>query len=253
MLYHEKYDPNNVGTTYVFDKFYEILEKTYKIRSNMIACCGENVERYIKYAKKICKYSTQAFFIENDRERYERINSAVHGINNINTMLGNVFSYVENPSYNMNNPCRVQDIGIGIGNKELIEKAISLIGSQNRGCTQTENKSGLRQWKAQILDGAIRQKKKLLAINAYDKYLRTMNLYLKSINGFDISIHKYREIALDPDKNRIVKKYPDKSTNRTGKVYKHEVVLHNNRKEAKMYMFSCLNGSEMLQSMLVYR
>lgn len=242
MKYHEKYDHKNGGTTYVFDNMYNILfEKGF--RSNLMACCGEDSERYKEYVEKICStHRSRAFFVEIEKERCDRIKAAVDGKTNITVIHGDAFQYDSNPLYSMTTPARIEDFGLGIGMRELVYKAMSRLFYQ-------KNKCHMYHWKAQILDGAIRQVPKNVIVGLYQKYLAVLRLSIASINGHSPLSSK----CLLPESAKCVHSYEDASTGRTGRVYKHTVKLQSNKRKAELHMYSCLNGSPMLQSLLIYK
>ncbi|KPK10621.1 MAG: hypothetical protein AMJ56_07575, partial [Anaerolineae bacterium SG8_19] len=128
MQYHEKYDPDNEGTQFVFNEFYRFLANKHGMRSNLIACCGEDGERYRKYARMICSTGkARAYFIENNYKRYGKLYDMLRGAKRIRLIYGNVFNYINNPAYRESRPCRLEDLGLGIGLRRLVFSAIPLL------------------------------------------------------------------------------------------------------------------------------
>ena len=241
MKYHEKYDHKNSGTVFVFDTMYAKLYKM-GVKSNLIACCGEDAERYIKYAQMICTPRARSFFVELEKERYDRISAAVKEKDRITAIHGDVFQYDKNSLYPMTTSARVEDLGLGIGIRELIYQAMPRLFYQKKTCHQYH-------WKAQILDGAIRQVGKDVIVGLYRKYLAVLRLDIASINGHSPLSSK----CLATGSAECIHSYTDASTGRTGKVYEHTIKLQANKRKAELYMYSCLNGSPMLQSLIIYK
>jgi len=239
MQYYKKYDPDNGGTQYVFNKLYGILANDYGVRSNMIACCGEDGLRYEKYAEMLSTNKAKAYFIENSYERFGMLYDLIRNRKNIKVIHGDVFKYLGNPSYRAKRPCRVEDLGLGIGFKELACNAAVLLGRQQKFCHY-------HAWKAQILDGSIRQVTKHKVWDTLQAYLNTIDLKIKTVN------HSTNPKVLEVNPDNYVHKYIDR-TGKTGKVYEFKVELFPNTHQASLYIYSCLNGSPMMQTMLVYK
>ena len=241
--YHRKYDHTNLGTKYVFGWFYEYMAHS-GIRSNLVACCGEDFSRYIDYASMIATGKAKAFLVEKDAERFERIRKGVKGYKNVVAIKHNVFNYIDNPKYGMVKHARVVDIGLGIGVKELLLSAAPLL--------QKQSSLNHKLWKAQILDGAIRQKNSGYVLDCYITYLKTIGLKIKSINGIDIETDT-KGTCLSHKNALVVKRYPDKLSGTSGIVYQHNVVLEVNNRQAILFIFECKNGSWMMQSLLMFK
>ena len=240
--YHEKYDHKNGGTVYVFDDIYsKLYEKGF--RSNLMACCGEDAGRYREYVKKICGTSkARAFFVEIEKERYDMIEATVGGKDKITAIHGDAFQYDSHPSYPMTTPARIEDFGLGIGIRELIYKAMPRLFYQKSKCHGYH-------WKAQILDGAIRQVRKDVIVGLYQKYLAVLRLSIASINGCS----PFDPKCLSTKNAECMHSYEDASTGHTGSVFRHTVKLKANTRKAELHMYSCLNGSPMLQSLIIYK
>ena len=242
MKYHEKYDPDNGGTQFVFNKFYKTLAEEYGIKSNMIACAGTDGKRYMRYANMLCSTTiARAYLIENDYKRYgelfDLLKLPLGG--KVRLIHGNVFNYLNNPAYREKRPCRIEDFGIGIYFQKLVYSAIPMLDRQRELCHYYK-------WKVQILDGAIRQLPKHRIWDTLQAYLNTIDVKIKTING------STNPRALEARDINQIYKYIDK-TGKTGTVYEHKVKLWPNTHQANLYLYCCLNGSPMMQTMLVYK
>lgn len=119
--YCEKYDHTNEGTVYVFEQFYKILAKDGFI-SNVVAVCGEDLDRYIKQVWPIVsKRQARAFFIEDNHDRYLRLKTRLAEYTDpniqkrIRVIKGDIAQYLKNKKVGLKRPARIEDIGIGTG------------------------------------------------------------------------------------------------------------------------------------------
>jgi len=238
-----KYDHTNEGTRIIFDNFYDILANKHHVKSNMRACCGRDVARYIGYGKKICTSgNTRLFLMENNECRFRALKRRIarekldYFSGRVRPIYGDIF--------NDSKISRIEDIGLGIGVRKMLIRATARLYDQKRN---TKNYSLV---KAQILDSAVRQVKVKEIIVLYNFYLSTtIGVRLKKINNISI---ESSEIAhcFQKDNAKVIETYTDPLTNKIGRVLEHKVKL--DTKDVKLYMYSCQNGSNMLSSMLVY-
>jgi len=148
--YQDKYDPSGSGTVFVFNSFYDTLEKL-GIRSSMVALPGEDLERYVGYAGQICRGGGKMYanFVEWDTRRYKRWQKMFKHISSpvkhrIRLVAGSVLAH------DALFRCRVHDIGIGAGPGKVLSIAQAMLYDQMR-VTTNHNK-----WKVQILDMSFR-------------------------------------------------------------------------------------------------
>lgn len=255
--YCDKYDPKNAGTIFVFDTLWNKLSSDYGMISNSISCPGEDVGRYIDYVLPILatyRYPAYAYFIEIKRDRFIRIKRKVNRIcqkqgldrNQFVLIHGDIFDYTNNPLYKHSLPARIEDLGLGFG----IHNMICNFGIPRlyRQATYTAG-----YWKAQIISSATRGALAGEVVPRYKAYLSTINAKIESVNGHspDNPECLHREHAkciefLYQDKLYKKKKH-------ICNVYEHTVKLKTNKRQAKLYMYSYMNGSRMLASLLVYK
>ena len=239
MEYNKKYDAHNEGTRFVFNKFYSILSNS-GIKSNMVACCGRDYKTYEKYADMICRTpKAVAYFFENDPKRFNDIKEGIKS-EKVLVRLGSVLHYSD---YGVKAPCRVEDIGIGLGIRWMIAQATGRLHIQSR--MRSDNRY---KWKAQILDSALRSVSDVEVVQLYQNYLFTVGLHIKRINGKDPCTPN----ILGKENSNILKTYGDSKVGQCN-VYHHEVELEKNNRQATLLMTTCINGSRMLQSLLMYK
>jgi len=242
--YHKRYDEHNSGTEFVFNTFYNAL-KDRGIRANLIAVPGKDVERYIDYASIVCGKAPRArvYFFENKADHLAIIKNGLSKskrpiTNKINVVSGDVLCYEH---FIGKVSGRVEDLGLGLGIREMMSSCILRLFRQSR-LPGSHNK-----WKAQILCSALRKVPATEWLELYQRYLSTVDLKIKSFNGLT-----------DPDEfaargtGRLVHRYVDKQR-RCCSVYEHKIVLEDNKRQAKLYLFTHMNGSFMMASMLVYK
>lgn len=244
-LYYKKYDYRNAGIIYVFDSLYSKLI-SYSIKSNIMACPGADLNRYIKYAKAV--YSTskgKAFFIELKNKRYLQLKKILADKdkktkNRIKIIHDDIFKYDSNRLYPLARPCRVEDFGLGIGIRESIYKVMGRLYDQKSRCDG-------QRLKAQILGSSIRQIPKDVIIELYQMYLSVLGLEIKSINGYKST----NPNCLSVNNAEKILTYHD-HTGKKGNVYKYHVKLSGTRR-SDMTLYSYYNGSPMLTSMIIYK
>jgi len=241
--YHEKYDCANLGTNYVFSWFYEFMAGMGVV-SNIVMCCGEDYKRYIGYANMIATGRAKAFFVEKEKDRFDRVREGVSGHKNIVPMKYNVFHYMDSPEYSLVKPVRVLDLGLGIGIKRMLLNAAPLL--------QDQSAMNRKLWKAQILDSSIRFRSSKFIVDCYEGYLKPLDLKIKSINGINI-VNDPDRFCMKHEHATLVKNYHDRLLKRRTKVYEHRIILEKNNKQAILIMFECMNGSPMLQSLLLFK
>jgi hypothetical protein len=239
--YYKRYHPNR-GTKYVFDSFYNILAHIYKIQGSLMATPGTDLNRYITYAQMLCSHLSKAFFLENNEERFLNLRNQLHKRtdvpkNKVMVLKANAFSYTDSQFYTLARPCRIEDLGIGFGVAEMIYRCIGRLYDQRSRCNKNNN------FKAQIINSAAQHYKKERIIELYQQYLGVLNLRIKYINGFDASTPE--GMHLDNAKEIL--------TYKGGSVREYDIELFENKKDAKLYMYSYTQGSLMLPSMIVYR
>lgn len=246
--YHNKYDEKNNGTVYAFDMFYNILKKR-NISGSLVACPGKDIDRYINYAHQIKSKKWVGWFIENDPERFNDIKETVARVNlsNLNVINGSVIGYHDSPNYKnrRRKPALIEDLGLGTGAIDLL-----LCASVNLRRQSTLIEKG--QPKVQMVDSSIRSYSCQKIIAAYQNYLSIINVKIKRINN--ILVSQMGNInCLGKEYSNEVIEYHDRLLGRKCKVYEHKVELEENDREAELIMYSCINGSRMLQSMLIYK
>lgn len=239
MQYNELYNPHNIGTRFVFDHFYNILGHI-GIKSDLVACCGKDFKTYEKYASIVCSSSSaRAYFFENDPKRFEEIKKGIT-FKKVKVKLGNVFHYndFEGPTC-----ARIEDLGIGLGIRFMLSHATGRLYTQSRI-------NGIRatMWKAQLLDSSIRAISDDEIVQLYQNYLFSAGLQIKTIDNKVIGTKKILNVI----KKQPIIKYEEFNRG-TCAVYEHKVELEKNNRQAKLFMFTCINGSRMLQSLLVYK
>jgi len=250
MNFAEKYDPHNAGVTYIFDKFYSIIGGK-PLHGNMLATPGENLERYLKYAKIVC-FSTKgkAIFVENFRPRYERLKEQLakenkHIRSKIRIMFANAECYEMYP--NMPKKVRLEDLGIGLGTAYMLRMGTYRLMKQVLSTTTGSSNS---MWKAHILDSAFRQISQPKIVALYQGYVSCVpGLQIKRINGFAIGTDSKPFNSCNAEE---VLSYRAKNKRRC-KVYKHNVELESRRRKAELHIYTCINGSRMMSSLLMYK
>jgi len=241
--YHNKYDHTNLGTKYAFNWFYEFMFNR-GVKSSMVACCGEDYSRYVDYANMIATGRSKAYFAEKFKARYSKIHRGTKGHKNIIPMKYNVFHYMDSVKYKVKHAVRVLDLGLGIGIKKLLLNAAPLL--------QEQSLLDRKFWKVQLLDSAIRYRNSKFVLDCYTAYLKTIGLEIESINGINVATDlEYK--CLKRENAIIVKTYFDGLLGKKAHVYQHNVVLKKNDRHATLIMFECINGSTMLQSMLLFK
>lgn len=251
MDYHTKYDDANKGTIGVFNTFYYILEHAGVV-SNLVACCGRDYNRYLDYVPKVCRGGpAKAFFIENARDHLKVIsdglkNSKKTSKRRVRLLFGDVTCY--EGIQGAPTSARIEDLGLGVGIRDML--SIGQLRLRRQLVASGTGKARYR-WKAQILDSALRGVPCWECYELYKSYLNVLGLEIRSINGEDIEEAPYL-FADSRSGAEVVYSYKSKNGHRN-KVFKHEVELKPNNRSAKLYMFTCKNGSLMLQTMLMYK
>lgn len=250
MGYHTKYDEHNAGTQYVFDMFYRMLANS-KIKSNLVACPGKDVDRYIRYASMVCRASkARAYFFENAEDHLKIIRGKLKKSQHpdayrVRIRQGDVITH---ESFGGPKVARIEDLGLGIGIRGMLYQAMTRLYRQSRAVTAN---SKWNAFKVQILDSCTRGVPPEEWYQLYKQYLSVIGLEMFAVNGIDVEEKPH----LFAKFNYGTKVFEYKDGNRgTCAVYRHDVELYPNKYEkAKLHLYSCINGSSMLQSMLVYK
>lgn len=271
--YLHKYDHTNPGTRYVFDRLYNKLA-SMGLATSMTAVPGRDIERYLGYGAALAKGSSKSILtlMENDADCHRNImdrlmrpdNKAFIAANNIRVryMLGDIFTYEKEKTYPFTNQARVEDYGIGIGHRELMAKVAGRLYKQQRTGGNIRDR-----WKAIITDSAIRQIPKEQLFHSLQAYLDLgfgQHIGIVSVNGIDATdpCNHHRCFAID--NADVIFEYRGKpkhkpntnefsSQGQRGAVRRYDVVLESNNRFAKLFVFTCKNGSEMMQTMIVYK
>jgi len=252
MEYCEKYDPDNYGLKYVFNKFYKTMNEM-GIVSNVVASCGEDFDRYVKYALSIAKTaSSRITFVENNANRFKRLKRKANklGLDRLQILHGDITTYESLPGIKLKWPSRVEDLELGVRFDKLIYKVMPRLDLQrNAGGT-----SGRYRLKAQIIGGARKYVSDDRAFRLLQQYFSLLGAKLAGINGhlpasrhddnFDSNVFFYgREIA----------KYTGKKLKWTYKVYEHETEFLDLGRIISVKLLSYTNGGNMLCCLVIYK
>jgi len=250
MNFAEKYDPENPGVTYIFNKFYSIIGSK-PLRGNMLATPGENLDRYLNYVRKVCfKTKGRAIFLENYEPRYKRLKARLRTKSKkIQSRVRLIFGNAEHYELYTNIPksMRLIDLGFGLGVKYMLR--LGTFNLMKQVMTAAGGASHTR-WKAHILDSSFRQVRQSDIIELYQGYVSCIpGLKIKRINGFRLGT---KANPFSKTYSREVMSYKTKN-GRTGKIYKHNIELESSRRQAELHIYTCLNGSQMMSSLLMYK
>lgn len=255
MLNHTKYDETNQGTQYVFNNFYKKINDK-KIDSTLVACPGKDVDRYIKYVSMVCQSpNTKAYFFENKDDHYELIeqklrNSWDRTKLKIELVKGDITTYDSQLGIK---PVRVEDIGIGSGMSRLTYEAALRLSRQSSKTHRNKKENSDGEYKVQILNMSLRWSSKERIFHLLsDIYLNVIETGIKSFNGIDPT--KHLDLFTKVEHAEKVLSYEDK-IGRNCNVYKHKIELNPSKRfnEVSLDMYTYVNGSNMLQTMLMYR
>jgi len=242
----DRFDCMGSGTRYVFNKIYSIMRDS-GIKSPMIATPGQGFERYKKYvdmlSPKKCK-KLISVFMEIDKKRFKDIKKGTDGYHGIETYLFDVFHYI----VKMKKYFRIQDISIGKGIITTIADATSMLRKQY------EHLRYNTRWKAQVysFNGRSKDCSNKVILEGLKQYVGALGLKIESINGVDIDKDMSGDCLLAND-NLIVSDYSENKRKQSAHVYQHNIVFRANNKQAVMYMFSYLNGSQMWATLIMYK
>jgi len=264
--YSHKYDPTNEGTHFVFNYFYKTIQK-HTNATNVAAVPGVDVVRYLKYGAMLShgpKESTLALF-ENNVSRYTEVKAVLdrseHKLfaqaNNLRVIytLGDIFSYESAPGQR----CRIEDYGIGIGHRELMVRVAQRLYNHQRFVNKSR-----KYWKAIITDTAIRQIRKeelLYSLQAYLTMSFGQHIQITEVNGMDATNRQNHALCFSTVNGVAMHEYEGKPRRHNGKhtkdvkgtVRRFDVNVSTNSREIKLLVFTCKNGSEMLQTLLMYK
>jgi len=248
--YHTKYDETNGGTQYVFDNFYQRMRNS-NIKANLVACPGKDVDRYIRYASMICRTPlARAYFVENSDDHLALIKDKLRASNNkmvkrIRVLKGDA---VTHESIGGPRVARVEDIGFGVGIQSMVYHGMVRLYRQSRAAA---GGSAYNRYKVQIMDSCTRGVPPEEWYSLFQQYLAVIDLKIKKVNGVLVEDHPEKFAKFSYAKP--VYTY-DGGNRGSCTVYQHNVELYPNKYEkAKLHLYSCINGSSMLQSMLVYK
>jgi len=242
----DRFDCMGSGTRYVFNKIYSIMKGT-GIKSPMIATPGQGFERYIKYVNmlgpKSCK-KTVSVFMEIDKKRFKDMKRETDGHHGIRTYLFDAFHYVVKTKRYY----RIQDFSIGTGLPTTLSHVTSMLRSQY------EQFRCRRLWKAQVysFNGRANSSNKIILAGLKSYVTNALGLEIESINGVDVD----KDISgdcLSANDSLVVSDYAEKKRKNSAHVYQHNIVFKKNNKQAVMYMFSYLNGSQMWATLIMYK
>jgi hypothetical protein len=140
---------------------------------------------------------------------------------------------------------RVEDIGFGTGIRSMIYQGITRLFKQSRAV------GGDNKYKIQIMDSSLRGVSQKECCELFQQYLSVVGLKIATFNGIDAikSPHLFTEV-------KYAKKLISYNSrdHKTCHVYRHTIELFPNKYEdARLHLYSCINGSKMLQSMLIYK
>lgn len=260
MDYCEKYDVYNPGMIVVFNKIYsEIFKQGTK--SNMVAACGEDWYRYLKYATQIVSPpKAKLVLVERDLSRYRRIKKGLARTRkNMNTFLepdlhktlkktkvlhGDILTYESIPGIPIKGPSRIEDIGLGCRFDKLIYRALGRIDSQQKGYAWNA-KSGRYFKKAQILDGSRRKMKDGECFELLHLYFSMLGAKLQYINRRSMG-HIFRY-------GKDLGTYSDPITKHTCRVYEHALEFYKIGRIVSVKIYTYTNGGSMLSCLVVYR
>ena len=248
MDFQERYDPANPGLKYIFNSFYSIINSK-PLHGNMLAVPGEDIERYIEYAYPIvtsCK--GKAIFIENYMPRYKRLRKIMDSKSSyIRKKMKLVYGNAECYEMYTSTPksVRLEDLGIGLGLKYILRLGAFRLMKQFSSCRNQD------LWKAQILSGSTRGVPHNEIISMLKAYIACIpGLRMKSINGIPLTTTAAK--PLYSTNGRCVLTYRGKN-GRTGRVIKHKVEFESNRRSAEFYVYTYINGGQMLPTLLMYK
>ena len=275
-LYCEKYDPNNPGMHEVFNRMYKTISIVdgYGISSNMVAACGEDFRRYLKYGAKVATTKkSRLVLVESNRSRCERISDGLtklrrkmisrdypldtaytNVLNRSQVVHGNIFTYESIPNIKISQAARVEDLGLGCRFDKLVYKAIGRLDTQ-RELWNCNKKSGKRLLKAQILDGSRKMVGDHRCFRLLQQYVALLGARLGGINGALPSSRFDDDLSDDYifRNGRSLGIYTDKNSKHKCKVYKHEVEFLDPGRILTMDLYSYTNGGNMLSCLVIYR
>lgn len=248
-----KYDENNGGLQFIFDRCYKTIEDK-GISSNLIACPGRDIERYIRYASMVCTApNTKAYFFEYKGARlpemHTKVENSQHQMkHNIRLVHGNVITYEsvdDSPGTS-----RVEDLGLGIGIREMVYSAIPRLYRQANKISKSSN--GGTDYKVQIITGALRWVSPSECYDLFQQYLWVLKLKMRAFNGMD-AIENPTLFTSSKHAN-AVHSYTDKY-GRNCKVYNHSIELFPSERytDVSVHMHTYMNGCKMLQAMIMYK
>jgi len=246
MQYFKKYDEQCGGIQYVFDRFYNILEEK-KIKGNIVACPGKDIDRYIKYFGQVKgRGKWKGTFFELDEKLFNKMDLAtLHTDLNIKALRSNILVYEDDPDYESKRSAPIEDLGIGSG-------MVNLMAYINAKLHRQDRRTLANRKKVQIVNSCLRNVSYKNAIKGYKDYLKVIGVELKRINGIPVNLED-GEYCLSKEFATRVYSYPDMLLKKDVHVYKHEVELKDNDREAELFIHTYINGSTMMQSMLIYK
>jgi len=162
----------------------------------------------------------------------------------IHIIEGDITKYLENKEVGLKRPSRIEDVGIGTGTREVVlETALPMLSRQ-------VSRTRKHMKKAHITDAATRKFSDQLVV-------KWLNSYLSLIDGEIVTINGYvpTDVETPFSYGTCVKTYIDKLCHdNTVHVYRHDVrIITYGKWQAKLFIYTCMNGSRMMQTMLVYK
>ena len=254
MSYCNKYDPKGKGTKYVFDSIFKTI-KDAGFTSNVVAACGEDIDRYIDYGFSIATTSkSKVILVERDSARFHRLKAKADkkNLKRLQVVYGNIFTYEDIPGIRLKRASRVEDLGIGIRFDKLVNRAIGRLDQQQGSITG----EGRYLLKAQILDGSRKWVSDTRAFRLLQQYFSLLDARLESINGWLPSSRWDDKDCYDDTIFRHGKElitYKDNLRACKCKVYKHDVEFNEMGRIIQVKLFSSINGGSMLTCLVIYR
>jgi len=228
----------------VFDTIYSLLINKYKLRTNIVATSGKDVNTYINYFNSILTKKSKGLFCELKTETFLKIKKQLEKRNDTNQMFVghyNIFCYDDLTS----SPYRIEDFGLGLKFSYVADWA---------GVRLTKQAAhfGLgKLGKAQILDGSRRYLSDYACVSSINNYLSRIGARLKSVNGINTDTMNKKEKVFKYGKK--VAWFPGTKTEKGCTVQEHSVKIITTNRPAILHLFCYTNGGSMLTSLLYYK
>jgi hypothetical protein len=254
--YADKYDPNCIAMIVVFNYIYKIMVDKYGIISNMVGVSGESIGRYIRdYIPNVVGIRCKAAIMENDSSRAQRLKKNLNSHSSkvakrTKVISGNIITYQDHPVVKdfMKTPARFLDLGLGIGILALTKMAKLMLFQQ-----QKVRKYDLK--KMVILDASRRAVSDQNQVQMLNDFLIEIDQKITTINGVDVSSTSSFMKGQLKGLNIFKRGQPfNEVKDEKNQPQRHIVTLTGNEKrEAKLTLFTYRNGGDMLTVVLQYK